>query len=311
MSKIDVLIPVYKPDKKLIELLERLCRQTIKIHKIILMNTEEKYLTPLMAEANDLQQFGNLVSIWHISQREFDHGGTRRCAVKKSDADIFVMMTQDALPADPNMLEHLISALEQKNVAAAYARQLPDKGCHPVEKYTRQFNYPPVGQIQSAADLKIKGIKTYFFSNVCAAYKRKIYDELGGFVPRAIFNEDMIYAATAIKAGYQVAYAAEARVVHSHNYTNPQQFRRNFDIGVSQAEHPEVFQGVKSEAEGKKMLASVTKYLWTSKQWFRIPGFLVQSVCKYTGYLLGKNYQHLPQKLVVRCSMSPLYWNKY
>ena len=45
----------------------------------------------------------------------------------------------------------------------------------------------------------------------------------------------MIYAAAAIQAGYRIAYAAQARVVHSHNYTFRQQFCRNFDLGVSQA----------------------------------------------------------------------------
>lgn len=54
----------------------------------------------------------------------------------------------------------------------------------------------------------------------------------------------MIYAAKAVEAGYSIAYAADAEVVHSHNYTNGQQFHRNFDLGVSQAEHPEVFGGV-------------------------------------------------------------------
>ena len=55
-----------------------------------------------------------------------------------------------------------------------------------------------------------------------------------------------------INAGYKVAYVAEARVIHSHNYTGMQQFHRNFDMAVSQAEHPEVFEGIKSESEGIK-----------------------------------------------------------
>lgn len=54
----------------------------------------------------------------------------------------------------------------------------------------------------------------------------------------------MIYAAKAVEAGYSVAYAADAQVVHSHNYTNGQQFHRNFDLGVSQAEHPEILQHI-------------------------------------------------------------------
>ena len=35
-----------------------------------------------------------------------------------------------------------------------------------------------------------------------------------------IFNEDMIYAAGVIQAGYAIAYAADAKVIHS-----PQLFR--------------------------------------------------------------------------------------
>lgn len=71
----------------------------------------------------------------------------------------------------------------------------------------------------------------------------------------------MIYAAKAVEAGYAIAYAADARVIHSHNYTNVQQFQRNFDLGVSQAEHPEVFAAYPSESEGKRMVKDVTAYL--------------------------------------------------
>jgi len=56
----------------------------------------------------------------------------------------------------------------------------------------------------------------------------------------------MIYAAAAVKAGYAIRYEAQAQVIHSHQYTNWQQLRRNFDLGVSQADHPEVFAGVSS-----------------------------------------------------------------
>lgn len=107
----------------------------------------------------------------------------------------------------------------------------------------RGYNYPPASRVKSLEDLPELGIKTYFCSNVCCAYRREIYEALGGFIKHAIFNEDMLFAAKAIQAGYRIAYAAEARVIHSHNYTCGQYFHRNFDLGVSQADHPEVFRG--------------------------------------------------------------------
>ena len=88
---------------------------------------------------------------------------------------------------------------------------------------------------------------------MCAAYDREVYQKMGGFTERAIFNEDMIYAGTMVQNGYTVVYAADARVYHSHNYSGRQQFHRNFDLGVSQAEHPEIFEGVPSEGEGIRL----------------------------------------------------------
>ena len=63
-----------------------------------------------------------------------------------------------------------------------------------------------------------------------------------GFIKNAIFNEDMIFAGKAVmEDDYAIAYVADAKVIHSHNYNCTQQFKRNFDLAVSQADHPEVF----------------------------------------------------------------------
>ena len=78
---------------------------------------------------------------------------------------------------------------------------------------------------------------------------------------RRFFNEDMIFAGKRIYAGDKVAYVAEAKVIHSHNYTGRQQFHRNFELAVSQAQHPEVFEGVPSEGEGIRMVKATAKYL--------------------------------------------------
>ena len=41
---IDIIIPTYKPNKDFIVLIDKLQKQSIKPNKIILMNTEEKYI---------------------------------------------------------------------------------------------------------------------------------------------------------------------------------------------------------------------------------------------------------------------------
>lgn len=307
--KVDIIIPVYKPDQSFLQLIEKLETQTVAVNRIILMNTEEKYFLQLFYGNKFLKQYHN-IDVYHLSKREFNHGKTRRQGVKKSQAEVFVMMTQDAMPEDEFLLENLLKALEGEKVAAAYARQLPTQDCNPIEKYLREFNYPDKSEIKTLEDVETRGIKAYFCSDVCCAYKRTVYEELGGFVKNTIFNEDMLYAAGALKAGYQIAYAADACVVHSHNYTCMEQLHRNFDLGVSQADHPEVFAEVPSESEGIKSVKATAVYLKENRLWKWIPYLILQSGFKYIGYRLGKMYKKLPKKCIMKLTMNKEYWEQ-
>lgn len=127
-------------------------------------------------------------------------------------------------------------------------------------------------------------------------YDRTAYFSNGGFPEKIIFNEDMVYASKAMKNGYAVEYCAKARVYHSHNYSFREQFRRNFDMGVSQKDYEEVFSGIKSENEGIKMVVSAAEYMMDNGHWYDIPHLFINSAAKYTGYRLGKMYKHLGKK---------------
>lgn len=308
VERIDIIIPVYKPDTMFLTLIERLERQNIAVGQIIVMNTEQKYFDRLLYGTSFQKEHRNLV-VKHLSKREFDHGKTRNIAVQHSDADYFIMMTQDAVPADEHLVEELIRQVRQDKVAVAYARQLAAETSSEIEKYARNFNYPDQEAVKTREDLGRLGIKTFFCSNVCAAYDRKIFDELGGFVKHTIFNEDMIYAAKAVEAGYGIAYAAKAKVFHSHDYTNMEQFHRNFDLGVSQAEHPEVFEAYSSESEGIRFVLQLVRHLREKGHCRQIPHAVIQSGFKYIGYLFGKHYRSLPRKMVLRMSGSREYWS--
>lgn len=307
METVDVIIPVYKPDSGFLTLMEKLLTQTVTINQIILMNTEQKYWDRLFY-GTTLERQAHNITVKHLSKREFDHGRTRNQGVKLSKADVFVMMTQDAIPADEYLIERLLSRLRQEKAAAAYARQLPTKESGEIERYTRAFNYPAKSCVKTREDLPKLGIKTFFCSNVCAAYDRETFDRLGGFVNHTIFNEDMLYAAKAVEAGCRIAYAADACVYHSHDYTHRQQFHRNFDLGVSQAEHPEVFAKYPSESEGIRMVKGLVAHLRKNGMRNKIPHVIIQSAFKYAGYLCGKQYRRLPRRFVVAMASNKEYF---
>ena len=300
--EVDVLIPVYRPDGKLTELLKRLKMQNYPIHRVILMNTEEKHFPA------ELTGIWDRVEVYHLAKEEFDHGGTRDRGVRMSTADLVVCMTQDAMPADETLIEELVKPFGDPEVWAAYARQLPNEKCREVEKYTRSFNYPEQSMVKTKEDLDRLGIKTFFCSNVCAAWRREKYLELGGFVKHTIFNEDMILAGTMIKQGGKIAYCAKAKVIHSHNYSAFQQFHRNFDLAVSQTMYPEVFGGIRSESEGIKLVKKSLSYcIKIGKPWLMIQ-VVTQSAGKLLGYKMGQRYRSLPMWLILRCTMSPSFW---
>ncbi|MCR5282010.1 MAG: glycosyltransferase [Lachnospiraceae bacterium] len=308
---VDVIIPVYQPGKEFLQLLQRLDQQTKKPDRVFLVNTEKSCWDLFAEKAGDrLSPLLSDITLWHITKGEFDHAGTRNEAAERSMSDLLLFMTMDALPADKMLIENLVAAFEDKKVAVAYARQLPKKGATQLEKMTRAFNYPEEGTTKSEADLERLGIKTYFCSDVCAMYRRDIFESLGGFSEPAVFNEDMIYVAAAMKAGYKVSYSADAKVLHSHNYGGRAQFHRNFDIGASQVMHPEVFGALSSEKEGVKMLKGQAKQLFVTGHGLEIISLFYLSACKYLGYFLGKRYAKLPRGLVLRCTSNRVFWNR-
>ncbi len=299
---VTVIIPTYKPDGTFQKLIEKLKTQTYPIKKILILNTEAKYWK------KDWIKGIPQAEVHHITKEEFDHGKTRAMGAAMAETDLLVFFTQDAVPANNKVIEVLVNSFADDSIGAAYGRQLPAADCKFIEQYTRGFNYPENSRVKRKEDLPKLGIKTYFCSNVCAAYRRCVYEKLGGFVTKTIFNEDMILAAQMIQAGYGVAYAARAEVIHSHNYSYFQQFQRNFDLAVSQADHPEIFAKISSESEGMRLVKQTASYLLKQKKPWLIPDLVLISGFKFLGYKAGQNYKKLPKGLVKKFTMNPSYW---
>ncbi len=304
-DSVDVIIPAFRSDEKLNRLLKMLYCQTVKPNRVIILHTEE-----FPGQEQPLPEIsGSNITVVPIEKKSFDHGGTRKYGATLSNSDILMFMTQDAVPVDEYLIEELIKPYADSMVAATYARQLADEKTDVVEQYIRNFNYPKNDRIKALKDLEELGIKTFFCSDVCATYRRTVYERLGGFVDKTIFNEDMIMAAGIIRAGFRVAYTAQAMVIHSHSYSYLQQFTRNFDLGVSHNQYPEVFSGIKSETEGVRLVKSAARYLIKKKKYLLLPDLIISSGFKFLGYQLGLRYDILPRGLTVRCSMNKAYWD--
>jgi rhamnosyltransferase len=247
----------------------------------------------------------------------FDHGGSRRWAVRKAlevmgRDGVVVLLTQDAVPsgARGEAIKRLAGMLEDHGLGAAYGRQLPRPGAGPFEAHARLFNYPDRSEVRSMEDGKRLGIKACFFSDSFAAYRLEALEQVGGFPERAIVGEDVIVAAKLLKAGWKIAYVADACVYHSHDLTPLQEMRRYFDIGVFHARESWILREFgKPEGEGLRFLRSELRYLWQHAPW-RIPESFLRAALKYLGYRLGRAERWLPLGLKRWLSLQKHFWDR-
>ncbi len=247
--------------------------------------------------------------VMRIAREEFDHGGTRQRALEYlSDCDVVVFLTQDAVVAEPEALDALVGAFTDDRVGAAFGRQLPHLDATPIARHARLFNYPEGSYQASEADIPRRGIKTAFLSNSFAAYRREALLGSGGFAENTILSEDMLAGASLLKAGWALAYCANARVRHSHNYSLKEEFQRYFDIGVFHREQGWLLAWLgRAEGEGARFVRSEIRYLLRKAPW-RLPEAALRTFLKYTGYQLGRHHHRLSRRMKRRLSMNRRYW---
>ncbi len=243
-----------------------------------------------------------------IRREQFDHGATRNLGAAAAYGDTLVFLTQDALPSDSMLLEQLIEPLYESGCAASYGRQLPRPDANPTEQFARFFNYPDTPAIKDRSRIAELGIKAFFFSNVCSAVRADVFCRVGGFPHDLIMDEDLLFAAGLITNGYTIAYAPEACVVHSHNYSLLQQFRRYFDIGVFFGDNLWLLDGISLNEEGTKLLRWQLGYLFRTAAYRWVPYCLIETLVRYSGHRLGRRYKLVPEGLRPLLSMHRTFW---
>lgn len=244
-----------------------------------------------------------------IPSSDFDHGGTRQKAVALlDDVEFIVFLTQDAIPASEEGVFQLLEHFVDPDVAIVYGRQLPRIDASPIEAHARIFSYPPVLRVKNKKSIPELGVRAAVVSNSFAAYRRSTLMELGGFPNGTLFGEDTMLGAKAILAGYSIVYDGFVEVYHSHDYGLTQEFQRYFDNGVFYSREKWILDAFGSaEGAGKKYLLSELKYLWGNAPWL-IPKSVLSVLCKYCGYLAGKNERILPASIKRFLSMNPRFW---
>ena len=269
-------------EKYIQNMIEKLLEQTVKPNEIYVADSESDDNTVAI-----VQKY-RMVKIKNIKRDEFDHGGSRDEVFRESIGDFVLFLTQDAEIGDDHYIENILKPFENNEVAMVYGRQIAKEGANNYERLIREFNYPNQSMIKSKEDIKRLGIKAYYMSDVCSAYRRDIYLKIGGFEHPLLTNEDMLIACRALRNGYKIAYEPSAYVFHSHNFTLKQEFKRNADVAVFMRLYEKELGSVKVDSEGVTLVKYVVRKLLDEKEYVDFFRFGLICVAKYMGNKYGK-----------------------
>jgi rhamnosyltransferase len=136
-------------------------------------------------------------------------------------AEFGIFLNADATPVDQNWLRPLVTTLFDPKTAAVYGRQIPRPDCRAVYScdYERCFG----------RQRESKGWD-HFFSMVSSGLRKDVWSRRG-FLEKMQYSEDDEYTRWCRAQGYKVVYCPESVVIHSHNYTAAQAYKRSYGEG--------------------------------------------------------------------------------
>jgi len=303
LSRVAVVIPTCNAAQYWEALRAALDNQGISAEQILIVDSSSSDGTRALAQSAGY-------NVMRVERGEFDHGGTRRLASESLPwADALIYLTQDAVPAS-NAFRTLHQAFSNPRVGTAYGRQLPRAGACPIERHARLFNYPSVSAIHTYSSREQLGIKAAFTSDSFAAYRCSALREVGGFPKKSIVGEESIVACRLLIAGWEIAYVADATVVHSHAFGLRKEFARYFDIGVHHARESWILEHFgKADEEGKRFLRSEFSYLLAEDARL-IPVALLRTLLKLFAYQIGRREGYVPLAIKTRLSGQRTFWSQ-
>lgn len=138
---------------------------------------------------------------------------------REASHDWIVYLNADATPVGKDWLTNLLTpCVENPKFGAAFSRQIPRPDCQAVFAHDYDRCFGPERESKHW---------DHFFSMVSSVTHRSV-------LAKVPIREDLQYAEDdewtrrLIKNGYEIPYAIESVVMHSHNYTLRQSYKRSF-----------------------------------------------------------------------------------
>ena len=153
-----------------------------------------------------------------IAPEEYNPSRVMNHGMQLARSEFGIFLNADATPQGANWLRPLVQPLSNPKTAAVFGRQIPRPDCRAVfaSDYERCF-----GDHRESAGWD------HFFSMVSSGLRKDIWSRRG-FLEKMQYSEDDEYTRWCRAQGYNVVYCPDSVVMHSHNYTPQQAYKRSF-----------------------------------------------------------------------------------
>jgi rhamnosyltransferase len=166
----------------------------------------------------DLIRQANPAHFIQIRHEDYNPARVMNQGMELARTEFGIFLNADATPQGTDWLRPLVAALQDPQAAAVFGRQIPRPDCRAVyaHDYERCF-----GAKRESTQWD------HFFSMVSSGLRKDIWRKRG-FLEKMQYSEDDEYTRWCRERGYAVVYVPESVVMHSHNYTPQQAYKRSF-----------------------------------------------------------------------------------
>jgi len=153
-----------------------------------------------------------------IEHRDYNPSRVMNLGMQLARSDFGIFLNADATPRNNGWLRPLVAALQDPRTAAVFGRQVPRPDCDAVYAHDYERCFGP-GRESARWD--------HFFSMASSGIRKDIWSRRG-FLETMQYSEDDEYTRWCRAQGYGIEYVPESVVMHSHNYTPQQAYRRSY-----------------------------------------------------------------------------------
>jgi len=210
------------------------------VSKVLAQDLEKNFellIVDSMSDDDSIDQLcrDSRLAVYEVSRANFQHGRTRNLAVSLAKGQYIAFLTQDAIPLNQDWLSNIIRPfVENQEVVAAFGR------------HKSHINHSPStgkmldAHFQSFVDLGMHNINSrlneywtehpgfrqimHYYSDNNSCLRKSFWEAYP--YPDVDYGEDQLFADWIAQNEFTKTYVHDAVVLHSHQYTYEEEFRR-------------------------------------------------------------------------------------